>query len=333
MYCKIAYNIAKEVKNCMSDAKGTEVAQIEPGITPVQEASVQIGPEVLPDFDGSVEIDLPCVTVSANIEEIEGEELEEIDCPRCMQRGVADHRNKHICRSCAKAENNLYSHRRRNHDWVAVAQEIGLELWMQQPEETQWEYTVWLAYRDSYPGKKPSYRAVAEQLSTTVNAVMKTAQRWSFQTRMQAWMRHCDDITLLQRRTEILDMNKAHISMATKLRDKLGVAIDNLEPVLLGPKEIVSLAKLSAELERKARLDTLTQEEQVRVLTTDNDNPALKTDSTPASDINEVLQILTKTGALGKITNIGVRETKTTEIALVDNDGNSTAIQLNKGAP
>lgn len=303
----------------MSDANGTEVAQIEPSITQAGGASGETELENLP--------------VCTAVGEIVEEELDEIDCPRCSTRGHADRRNPHICSSCAKAENNLYMHRRRNHDWVAAAVEVGLELWKQQPEETQWEYTVWLAYRDSYPGKKPSYRSVAEQLTTTVNAVMKIAQRWSFQMRMQAWMRHCDDITLLQRRSEILDMNKAHITMATKLREKLETAIDNLEPIMIGPKEIVSLAKLSSELERKARIDALAQEDHIRALTTDSDNPALRNNATPPSEMNEVLQILVKTGALGKITGIGVRETKTTEIALVDEEGKAATIQLNKEAP
>jgi len=263
----------------------------------------------------------------------------EIDCPRCGQRGIADHRNKHICVSCAKTENSLYSHRRMHRDWVAIAAESGIELWVQQPEETQWEYTVWVAYRDSYPGKKPSYKSVAEQLSTTVNAVMKIAQRWSFQMRMQAWMRHCDDITLLQRRTEILGMNQAHINMASRIREKLVDAIELIKPAALEPKDITSLFKLSAELERKARVDTIAQDEMVRALTTDNDNPALKKTQTPQSDMKEVLQILMQTGALGQITHVGMKETKeikttteTKEIELVDNNGRTTSIQLNREA-
>lgn len=264
-------------------------------------------------------------------EPVDNQGMPDIECPRCGQVKTADRRNPHICVDCAKAENSLYTHRRMHNDWTTVAQESGIELWQQQPEETQWEYTVWLAYRDSYPGKKPSYRAVAEQLGTTVNAVMKIASRWSFQMRMQAWMRYCDEVTLLQRRTEILDMNKSHIDMATSLRNKLASAIDMIEPVALKPSDIASLMRISADLERKARIDTIAQEELVHDLTSDNDNPNLKKAPTKQSDLSEVVQILMKSGALGQIAGIGIKETKTTEIALVDTKKNAASIQLDKG--
>lgn len=218
--------------------------------------------------------------------------------------------------------------RMRNEDWDVGAKEAGIDLWLQQPEETQWEYTIWTAYRDSYPGKKPSYMSVAEQLGSTYDAVKKTALRWNFQMRMQAWMAECDRITMTQRRSEILDMNKAHVDMAAKLRDKLATAIDGIDPLALKPGEIASLAKLSAEMERKARVDTMAQEAMQRELVKGSDNPELKKSQTKQGDLGEVVQILLNAGVLGEITQIGVRETKTTEIALVDTDGQSASMRL-----
>ena len=251
-----------------------------------------------------------------------------IDCPKCGQRKPAHQTDTHMCVDCSHAISNRITYYRQHNDWMAEAREQGLDTWLQQPGETQWEYTVWLAYRDSYPGKKPTYGAVAVQLGTTYAAVKNIARRWDFQARMQMWMTECDRITMLQRRVEILDMNKEHVDMAARLRAKLSIAIDNIDPVALKPGEIASLAKVSADMERKARVDTVAQEEMRRELVSDSGNPDLKKTPTKQGDLAEVVQILLKAGALGEITKIGIRETKTTEVALVDSDGNCSSLGL-----
>lgn len=252
-----------------------------------------------------------------------------ITCKRCGMEKVASSRDKHLCVECANAENTRITYyRQHQEDWVAAAKEQGIDLWLQQPGETQWEYTVWVKYRDSYPGKKPSYGSVAEELGTTYNVVKKIAQRWSFPMRMQAWMIECDRITMLQRRDEILTMNKEHVDMATTLRDKLKKAIETIDPVALKPGEIASLAKLATEMERKARIDTIAQEEARQPLLVDTGNPELKKNETKKDDLKEVMDILLKAGALGDITHIGVRRTETTEVALVDKDGQSSSIVM-----
>lgn len=248
-------------------------------------------------------------------------------CPRCGQLKEMDKRNPHICVDCAKAENSRVTYYRQHQsDWIAVAKESGLELWERQPGETQWEFTVWVAYRDSYPGKKPTYGSVAKQLNTTYESVKRIAQRWSFQVRMQAYMKHCDDITLLQRRNEILDMNKAHIDMAQKLREKLQTAIDNIDPGTLKPGEIATLAKLSADMERKAQIDTIAQEEMRSELLVDTDNPELRKAPTKQQDLSEVIQILQSAGALGQLTGVGIRTTQ--EVVVMDQHGDTASINI-----
>ena len=250
-----------------------------------------------------------------------------ITCRRCGMQKDPSSRDKHLCVECAKAENSRVTYYRQHQaDWVAAAKEQGIDLWLQQPGETQWEYTVWVKYRDSYPGKKPSYRGVAEELGTTYNVVSKIATRWSFPMRMQAWMVECDRITMLQRRDEILNMNKEHVDMAATLREKLRTSIEAIDPQALKPSEIASLAKLATEMERKARIDTVAQEEARQPLLLDTGNPNLKKNETKKDDLKEVMDILLKAGALGDITHIGVRHTKTTEVALVDKDGQSSSI-------
>lgn len=234
-----------------------------------------------------------------------------VKCPRCGQEKPADIKNPHMCADCAKAENSRYTYLRTHQDdWMAAAADAGIPVWLQQPGETQWEYTVWVAYRDSYPGRKPSYQDVAQQLGTTYNVVKKVAMRWTFAARMQAWITECDRVTLLQRNQEILDMNAEHISMAQRLRNKLSQAIDLVDPAALKPAEIASLAKLSTELERKARLDVIDQDTQRRDMLRDHENPELKKSPTKSNDLSEVLGILLQAGALGDNLQVGVRKTE-----------------------
>lgn len=254
-------------------------------------------------------------------------EVKMVNCPRCGFLKEAHAYSTHICVDCAKAENNRVQFNRLHHgDWMAAAAEAGIDVWVQQPGETQWEYTIWTAYRDSYPGKKPSYMSVATQLDTSYSAVRAVAQRWAFPLRMQMWMKYCDEITLLQRRTEILDMNKSHIDMASKIRSKLDTAIDAVIPEMLKPNEIVALAKLAADMEKAARIDSIAQDEMVSALLSDTENPDLKKETTSQTDLSEVVAILMKSGALKDVSKIATRQT--TEVALVDSEGNSAMMTL-----
>ncbi len=252
------------------------------------------------------------------------EELVEIiTCKQCGQQKPASHRTPHWCVDCEKAYNNRYSFmRKHNADWMEVAKENGIELWERQPGETQLEWSIWQAYRDSYPGSKPSYKGVAEKVGSTYDFVRGVASRWGFQTRMQAWIAECDRLTLAQRRQEVLDMNADHIAMAAKLRDKLNLAIDNIDPFGLKPGELNGLMKTMAELERKARTDTMAVEAMRAEGFVDADNPELKKSPTKQSDLSEVLGILLKAGALGDVSALGVRttETKVTEVVMKNDE-------------
>lgn len=239
-------------------------------------------------------------------------------CPKCGRDNVEPHQtDKHLCVDCVKAENNrLTYYRQHQDDWLAVAKESGLDAWTQQPGETQWEFTVWTAFRDSYPGKRPNYGDVAKQLNTTYNVVKKIAQRWSFPVRMQLWMRHVDELTLAKRKQEALDMNAVHINLASKLNAKIEEAINNLDTMSIKPSEIASLMKTAAELERKARLDVETQEEAQRGMFVDTDMKSNKKQATQA-DLTEVAQILASAGALPGF-KMKKTTTTTTEISSDD---------------
>ena len=239
-----------------------------------------------------------------------------IKCTKCGQIKPAG-RTPNWCVDCERAYNNRYTYLRRHQDdWVAVAKDSGLELWERQPGETQLEWSIWIAYRDCYPGKKPSYKDILEVVDTTYNFVKQTAVRWDFTTRLQAWMTYCDGVTLAQRRQEILDMNKDHIDMAQRLRAKLSAAIDQLDPVMLKPSDLNSLMKTVADLEKKAIVDTIEREAEISDSCVEHENPNLKKSPTQQNDLGEVVQILLNAGALGDITQIGVRRTETTEVVV-----------------
>lgn len=241
--------------------------------------------------------------------------VDTIECRRCGQEKQPHKTNRHLCDECVKAENNRVAYyRNHNFDWMEVSKEADLELWERQPAETDHEYRVWLTYRDAYPSKRPSYRGVAEQLGTTVNAIRKIASRWSFPARLQAWAKYVDDITLQQRREEIINMNKVHVDMATKLNSKLQRAINDIQPEQLTPNDLSKLLKLSTELERKARLDK-PPESNVKL---EDDNPELKKTDVKTENLGEIVDILSKSGVLGK--NFGVRQTVTTEVVNKDDE-------------
>lgn len=249
-------------------------------------------------------------------------------CPRCSQVKPKNLVDPHMCKECANAENVKLTYDRQHQDWITVATENGIDPWLQQPGETQWEYTVWCAYRDSYPGKKPSYSEVARKLDTTYAVVKKVSQRWTFPVRMQLWMKHVDDITMLQRRDEILTMNKEQIDLAGRIRDKVSKFVDTLHPEEMKMGEAVQALKLATELERQARIDTIAQDEMRGTLMVDSENPDLKKAPTKQADLKEVVNILLQAGALGDVTTIGVKQT--TEVVMRDDSGATTTMTLNE---
>lgn len=222
-------------------------------------------------------------------------------CKRCSQNEAT---RDHLCDPCAKADQNRVSHfRQQNYDWVALAKESDLELWERQPGETDHEYHVWLRYRDAYPGKRPTYRMVAEEIDLSVEVTRKIGARWDFPVRLQAWAKYCDEITLAQRREEILNMNKKHVDMASVIHQKLQIALAKINPETLSVKDMVSLMRMSTDVERKAQLHEVVQGTIV------DDSPEVKKGNIKSGDIDEVIKILAAAGQLK-----GVRQTVTTEV-------------------
>lgn len=264
---------------------------------------------------------LPTVQGIIEHNEIAGYVQDYITCPRCGEKRLSSAVDTHLCEDCANEENQRAGHFiQANRDWIAEAKEQGIDPWLLQPGETQWEYSIWTAYRDCYPGKRPKLVDIARQMNTTYNAVKKIAARWNFPARLQLWIAECDRLTIAQRHSEILDMNQQHIKLANSLRDKLAQAIDNINPLELKPRDISSLVKASADLERRARLDVEAQEESLRQLSVGEDNAELRKVQPKQGDLQEILQVLAAAGVIA----VGIKETtkeSTTTREIIANKG------------
>lgn len=218
-----------------------------------------------------------------------------------------------ICPDCKKVtRQHDRSMAKQNYNWIELAKENEIELYDRQPGETDHDYRMWMMYRDMYPLVKPTYSAVANTLGVERSSVANVGAKWSFPTRMQAWIKFCDKELLKSRQQDIVDMNAKHVSMAKRINEKLEIAIDNIDPYAMKPGELSGLMKMSTELERKARLD-VTSVDAVSV--DDGLNANLKNNETKTDDINEILKILQSTGMLGAH-GVGVKQTTTTEVVV-----------------
>lgn len=197
-------------------------------------------------------------------------------------------------------------------DWVQIAKDSSLEVWEQQPGETEYEWKIWTLYRDLYPGTRPTYSIVAKTLGTTVGKIQTVANRWDFPMRLQAWAKFVDNTTLEQRQKEISEMNQKHIEMAVELNRKIAKAIMYIDPSELRPNDLKNLLAVATDLEKKARLDQKAQDKEVsetRAVVPLQPKQAV----TKKDDLQEVVNILAQAGALK-----GIKQT--TEVVVKEDD-------------
>lgn len=216
-----------------------------------------------------------------------------------------------ICKSCAAASKvgKLITPRDLG-DWKKFAEQNSLPLFERMPQESDSEWQLWLAYSGQYPDATPNLRKAAESICMPYSTAKKISSRWEYSTRILEYKMFVDQQTKLQRAAAVREANEEHLSMAKALREKLAVAIENIDPTFLAPKDINSLLKTATELERKALLDKDTVEQvdyRPNVVDRKNQNKAKAVDK---SAMAETLQILQSTGLLGKAANkIGIEQT------------------------
>lgn len=230
-------------------------------------------------------------------------------CAHCGRTGVIRSRhNKHMCVDCERAwHNRMHALRDTNRDWMTIAKQAGLELWERQPGETQWEYEIWQCYRDQYPQQKPSLADVARTLALPRNVVNTVATRWQYVTRLQSWVRSVDIKLVNDRRQAIADMHTAHLDLARKMSEKASEALKYLDASTMSAKDITSMLRTMVDIENKARLDQLHNDEKIAEVNSAAENPNLKTVESKQSDLGEIIGVLASAGVLGDITRIGVK--------------------------
>lgn len=230
-------------------------------------------------------------------------------CAHCGRTGVIRSRsNKHMCVECERAwHNRMHALRDTNRDWMTIAKQAGLELWERQPGETQWEYEIWQCYRDQYPQQKPSLADVARTLALPRNVVNTVATRWQYVTRLQSWIRSVDIKLVNDRRQAIADMHTAHLDLARKMSEKASEALKYLDASTMSAKDITSMLRTMVDIENKARLDQLQNDEKLAEVNSAAENPNLKTVESKQSDLGEIVGVLAAAGVLGDITRIGVK--------------------------
>lgn len=229
-----------------------------------------------------------------------------IKCIKCNQEKEPHAPGAAVCVDCHKADVNRKAlQKRKNEDWMVLAEESEIELFERQPEETDVEWSLWCAYRDMYPATKPNIRVACQDLDISYGHARRISSRWDYSVRIKAWAKHCDELVMKHRQDAIVDMNMKHINMAEKLRKKLDTAIDNLDPYAMDARDINSLMKTMAEVERKAYGDD-TQPYAANVGLTANKQ--VKDSTTKKEDLPEVLSILMSAGMLDS-KKIGIEQT------------------------
>ena len=91
--------------------------------------------------------------------------------------------------------------------------------------------------------------------------------------------------------------------------------------------QLINQARVDGQMTDK-KLNAALEQLSCDLMKVENENPELKKNVTKQSDLSEVVNILLKAGALGDITQIGVKQTKTTEVALVDSKGNASSVVM-----
>ncbi len=242
---------------------------------------------------------------------------QEWKCSRCGSENAQSRDNPKYCSRCAtEIQKQTVLAKTTNSDWMDKAKEYGLEIFERQPDETDTEWRIWETYRSYYPAKLPTWTALAEKVGCAVGTVVKAAQRWSYKVRILDWSRHCDASTQEERVEAVKRVHLEQNALAELMLQKVNDAIVSLEPEFMKPNEIVNLAKLATEMQRRSTEYVPERIDQPAIV----DKTTAAQDITKVEDLNEITAILQKAGALQPGTTMGVE--KTTRIVVRGGDGN-----------
>lgn len=158
------------------------------------------------------------------------------------------------CIECARtARKELAEAKRDNKGWLQAALDQGIPLWEQQPDETSEEYRLWGIYKSLWPSVRPTVTKVADKCGVTVQTVQRAFTRWTWGARLQAWIREVNADRTAELRQAQRKMVEDHIKLGEAMREKMAIAVENLDPFDVTPNELVSLLKETQRLEQSGR--------------------------------------------------------------------------------
>lgn len=259
-------------------------------------------------------------------------------CPQCGRMfGVGGARRspsmKGVCVDCARQQRSVTKLKKEaNLGWMELAREQGIPLWEQQPDESVDEYDLWCTYRDLWPDVRPTVSKVASVLRCNVNQVQRAFTKWTWASRLQAWISEVNADRVSQLRAARRTMVDEHIALGESLRHKMTEAVKYLDPEDLTPNEFVALLKETQRFEATSRdaLDSL-EAATARDIdgmpdglfvsrgSVDGSNGVGSQQGNAAglsqSDAAEVVDILRAAGVLQvNGARVGIRQTTTTEV-------------------
>ena len=225
-------------------------------------------------------------------------------CEKCGKTVGQSKDDPRYCIQCANEENKKFAIEKKiNSTWQEEAKNLGLELFERQPDETDTEWRIWEAYKGYYPMKLPTWTELARVVGCAPGTVVKAAHKWNFKIRILDWARYCDASNQEERVKQVQEINTAQLNHANKMMELVGKALEVLQPEYMKPNEIVSMAKLAADMQRKVVEYKPEQIEQPGM----TDRTTAKQELTKKEDLTEIAEILIKTGALtGK--TIGIEQ-------------------------
>lgn len=234
-------------------------------------------------------------------------------------------KNPDLCKDCVDDDEKALATRSKDNSlWVQRAEEAGIPLWEQQPDESPDEFMMWEAYRDLWPAVRPTVTKVASTLNMSVGTVQRAMRKWTWVARLQAWIREVNADRTAELRAERRKMVEDQVKLGSKLRGKLLKAVDNLDEYDVTPGELVQLLKVTQSLEDTARdsMDAIEADTANDIDTMPNGLFAGEQDEQrgnaagiSAEDAAEVVKILSAAGVLSiPGTKVGVKQTTTTEV-------------------
>lgn len=233
---------------------------------------------------------------------------QKFSCLKCGLKNEQSNKSPHLCVDCEKRESkNIELMKLKNDGWMEIAKEAEIEIWERQPAETDFEYSVWMYYRSHYPGKKPTYRRVAETIGTSTSVVSRIGQKWDFSARIQEWGRYLDKTSIEEKRQEIIKMNSQQKALANKAMEKLMSWMHTLNPEAMNIKDGVALAKVMSTIQRTA----VEAVEPTPLTMSDGKNTNLKETDTTGSDAKKIMEMMMSIGAFDAV---GYKQTITTEV-------------------